>query len=223
MALCITAQRWSIPVGVGAAGRVGVRHPDGQVIIAVELLGHPLQMAQVDAVAVLQHAVVVVSQGGLQHRADADGAAGSGTHPDHIVVAPLDIHIVVAHQQVEDDVRAGAAVEQVAHDVQLVHGQPLDELTETDDELVGAAIFDDAADDLAVVEVLVVVLKVGVEQLIQNVPAAGRQAGAHMLPGMLGGHQPADINEPQQRLGVPLVQRFLVGAAALSWGSFSLG
>ena len=55
---------------------------------------------------------------------------------------------MVAHQQVKDDVGAGAAVEQVAHDVELVHGQPLDELAETDDELIGAAILDDAADDL---------------------------------------------------------------------------
>ena len=37
------------------------------------------------------------------------------------MVAPLDIHIVVAHEQIEDDIRAWAAVEQGAHDVQLVH------------------------------------------------------------------------------------------------------
>ena len=205
--------------GVGAAGSVGVRHPDGQIVVAVELLGHPLQVAEVDAVAVLHHAVVVVSEGGLQHRADADGTAGRRAHPDHVVVAPLDVHIVVAHQQVKDDVGAGAAVEQVAHDVELVHGQPLDELAEADDELIGAAILDDAADDLAVVEVFVVVLEVGVEQLIQNVTAAGRQNQAQdVLPGVLGRDKTADVDEPQQRLTVPLFQRFLVGAALLEPG-----
>ena len=204
--------------GVGAAGSVGVRHPDGQIVVAIELLGHPLQVAEVDAVAVLHHAVVVVRKGGLQHRADADGTAGRRAHPDHVVVAPLDVHIVVAHQQVKDDVGAGAAVEQVAHDVELVHSQPLDELTETDDELIGAAILDDAADDLAVVKVFVVVLEVGVEQLIQNVTAAGRQAGPDMLPGVLGRDEAADVDEPQQRLTVPLFQCFLVGAALLELG-----
>ena len=64
--------------------------PDGQVVVAVELLCHPLQVAEVDAVAVLHHAVVVVREGGLQHSADADGTAGRRTHPDHVVVAPLD-------------------------------------------------------------------------------------------------------------------------------------
>ena len=102
--------------------------------------------------------------------------------------------------------------------MELVHSQPLDELTETDDELIGAAILDDAADDLAVVEVFVVVLEVGVEQLIQNVTAAGRQAGPDMLPGVLGRDEAADVDEPQQRLTVPLFQRFLVGAALLELG-----
>ena len=209
--------------GVGAAGRIGMRHPDGKIIIAVELLGHALQMAQVDAVAVLQHSVVMISQRGLEHRADADGAARSGTHPYYIVVAPLDIHIVVAHEQIEDDIRAWAAVEQVAHDVQLVHCQMLDQLAQPHDKAVGAAIFNDAAHDLAVVQILVVILKMGVEQLVQNVAAAGRQASAHMVAGMLRGHQTADINKPQQRFGVPLIQRFLAGTACLELGQLFVG
>ena len=102
---------------IGAAGRIGVGHPEGQVVVAIELLRHPLQMPQVDAIAVFEHPVVVVGQRGLEHGADADGAARSGAHPDHVVVAPLDIDIVVAHEQVQDDVRAGAAVEQVADDM----------------------------------------------------------------------------------------------------------
>ena len=39
----------------------------------------------------------------------------------------------------------------------------------------------------------------GVEQLIQNVTAAGRQAGPDMLPGVLGRDEAADVDEPQQR------------------------
>ncbi len=180
-------------------------------------------MPQVDAVAVLQHGVVVVGQAGLEDGADADGAACSGTHPDHVVVAPLDIHAVVPHQQFQNDVRAGAAVEQVAHDVQLVHGQPLDQLAQTDDELVGPAVLDDAAHDLPVIQVLVVVLKVGVEQLIQDIAAAGGQALPHMLPGVLEDTR-RQMSISRRRVSVyqrssssSSLQRFL------SWGSFSLG
>ena len=208
---------------VGAAGRIGVGHPDGQVIVAVELLSHPLQMAQVDAIAVLQHGMVVVGQRGLEDRADADGAAGGGAHPDHIMVAPLDIDVMVAHEQVQDDIRAGAAVKQVAHNVQLIHGQPLDELTQADNETVRAAIFNNTAHDLAIIEVFIVVLKMGVEQLVQNITAAGGQAGTHMLPGVLGRNQTAEINEAEQRLGIPLLQRLLVRALGLELGQFLIG
>ena len=136
---------------IGAAGGVRVGHPDGKVVLAVELLCHALQVPQVDAVAVLQHPVVVVGKCSFKYRTDADGTAGSSTHPHHVMVAPLDIYIVMTHQQIQNNVRAGAAVKQVAHDMQLIHRQMLDELAQPHDKAVGAAILDDAAHDLAVV------------------------------------------------------------------------
>ena len=215
MALCITAQRWSIPFRIGAAGGVRVGHPDGKVVLAVELLCHALQVPQVDAVAVLQHPVVVVGKRSFKYGADADGTAGGSTHPHHVMVAPLDIHVMVAHQQIQNNVRAGAAVKQVAHDMQLIHRQMLDQLAQPHDKAVGAAILDDAAHDLAVVQVFIVILKVGVEQLVQNIAAAGGQTAAHMVAGVLGGHQTADIDQLEKGLGIPLLQRILGGAALL--------
>lgn len=44
-----------------------------------------------------------------------------------------------------------------------------------------------------------------------------------MVAGMLGGHQTADINKPQQRFGVPLIQRFLAGTACLELGQLFVG
>ena len=58
---------------IGAAGGIRVGHPDGKVVLAVELLRHALQVPQIDAVAVLQHPVVVVSKRSLKYGADADG------------------------------------------------------------------------------------------------------------------------------------------------------
>ena len=203
---------------IGAAGGVRVGHPDGKVILAVELLCHALQVPQIDAVAVLQHPVVVVGQRGFKYGADADGTAGGSTHPYHVMVAPLDIHVMVAHQQIQNDVRARAAVKQVAHDMQLIHRQMLDQLTQPHDKAVGAAVLNDAAHDLAVVQVFIVILKVGVEQLVQNIAAAGRQTAAYMVAGVLGGHQTADIDQLEKGLGIPLLQCILSGAARLELG-----
>ena len=71
-------------------------------------------MAQVDAVAVLQHPMVMVRQGRFKHCTDAQRAAGCGPHPHYVVVAPLDVHTVVTHQQIQDDLRMRSPVEQVA-------------------------------------------------------------------------------------------------------------
>ena len=210
-------------LGIGAAGRVGVGHPDGQIVLPIELLGHALQMPQVDAVAILEHAVVVIGQRGLEHRADADGTSGGGTHPHHVVVAPLDVYVVVAHEQVQNDVRTRATVKQVAHDVQLVHRQTLDQLAQPHDETVCPAVLDDAAHDLPIIQVFVVVLKMGVEQLVQDIAAAGRQALPHMVAGVFGRYQPTDVNEPQQGVGVPLVQLFFAGAAVLELRQLFVG
>ena len=203
---------------IGAAGGVRVGHPDGKIVLTVELLRHALQVPQVDAVAVLQHPVVVVGKRSLKYGADADRTAGGSTHPYHVMVAPLDIHVMVAHQQIQNNVRARAAVKQVAHDMQLIHRQMLDEFTQAHDKAVGAAILNDAAHDLTVVQVLIVILKMGVEQLVQNIAAAGRQTAAHMVAGVLGGHQTADIDQLEKGLGVPLLQRILGGAACLELG-----
>ena len=198
---------------IGAAGGIRVGHPDGKVVLAIELLRHTLQVPQVDAVAVLQHPVVVVGKRSFKYRTDADGTAGSSTHPHHVMVAPLDIYIVMTHQQIQNNVRAGAAVKQVAHDMQFIHRQMLDELAQPHDKAVGAAILDDAAHDLAVVQVFIVILKVGMEQLVQNIAAAGGQTAAHMVAGVLGGHQTADIDQLEKGLGVPLLQCILGSAA----------
>ena len=198
---------------IGTTGGVRVGHPDGKVILAIELLRHALQVPQIDAVAILQHPVVVVGKRSFKYGANADGTAGGSTHPYHVMVAPLDIHVMVAHQQIQNNVRAGAAVKQVAHDMQLIHRQMLDQLAQPHDKAVGAAVLNDTAHDLAVVQVFIVILKMGVEQLVQNIAAAGRQTAAHMVAGVLGGHQTTDIDQLEKGLGIPLLQCILGGAA----------
>ena len=190
---------------------VGVGQPARNIGIRVSMLGKALQAAQADAVAALQRVQIVVGQRCFQHGHNAERAARCRAHPDHVVVAPLDVHLMMRHETVQNAVRARAAVKQVAHNVQTVHSQPLDDLAEADNIGVGAVIADDALNDLAVILVLVVVLKVGVKQLVEDVAAVLRQTAAHMVAGMLAGHEPAQVDEPQQRHAIPGVQVFLAG------------
>ena len=99
----------------------------------------------------------------------------------------------------------------------------LDQLAQPHDETVCPAVLDDAAHDLPIIQVFVVVLKMGVEQLVQNVAAAAGQALPHMVAGVLGGHQTADVDEPQKGFGIPLIQCVLAGAACFQLGQFFVG
>ena len=79
---------------------------------------------------------------------------------------------------------------------------------------------DDAVNDLTVIQILVVILEVGVQQLVDDMPAVGRQAAAHMVPGMFAGDKPAQLDEPQEILAVPGIQ---IGLALLELGEFLVG
>ena len=114
------------------------------VAVPVGVFGKEGQGAGVDAVAVLHCLQVVVGQGGAQHGGDADGAARRRAHPDHVVVAPLDVHRMVGHQLLHDEVRPGAPVVNIAQNVQLEHRQRLDKFAQRLDEIVRPAHRQDA-------------------------------------------------------------------------------
>ena len=186
--------------------RVGVRHPAGQVTLGVVFLRVMLQTAQRNAVAALQRIHIVVRQRRFQHRQDAQRAARRRAHPHHIVISPLEVHIVVLVQAFKNHIRTWAAVEQVAHNVQPVNRQTLHHLAQGDDVLIRQPIAQHTRNDFAIILFLVVILEVRVEQLVENVAALLGHHGAHVPPRVLAGHQPAEVNQLQQHPLIPAVE-----------------
>ena len=93
----------------------------------VGLAGEQRQRAQADAVTGFQQLHVVVLQAAAHDGGHAHGVAGGRAHPQDIMVAPFDVHGVVIQQQIHDSVRMGAAIVDIAHDVQPVYRQALDQ------------------------------------------------------------------------------------------------
>ena len=138
--------------GDGALGRF-----DGG-LVGIDMRGESRERAQADAVAALEHIGVVVAQGVAYDRRDADLTAQRRAHPEYIVIAPLDIDVrVMLYEQVEDSIGPVAAVEKVAHDVQVVYGQPLDEHGKGHDEVGAAVNLHDGVEQALVIEELRVV------------------------------------------------------------------
>lgn len=68
-------------------------------------------------VAHLQNIQVSVAGTDTDDIGNAARLACGSAHPQNIVVAPLDVHGVVAHELVHDLVRARASVEDISHDM----------------------------------------------------------------------------------------------------------
>ena len=176
----------------------------GDVASLVYRVGKHTQRAQGDAVAGFDNIQIVVAQGVEQHRGYQCAGAGGSAHPQNVVVAPLDIHVVIVQQGVHDDVGAGAAVIDITHQMQVIHRQTLDQLAQLDQEVGGAADIDDGGDDVLVIIALVCILVVGVDQLVDDVGIFRRHGFAHLGARVLGADQTAHFNEPVEGDAVPL-------------------
>lgn len=98
---------------------------------------------------------------------------------------------------------AGAAVKNVADDVQLVYRQTGDEIRERHDEPVGNAGLDHAVDDAFKIPALVGIVLVGVNELFDNIGIFLRQTGSHLDAGIFVRRLPADGHKTVDRHAVP--------------------
>src|SRR5699024_6773000 len=108
------------------------------------------QRPQGNAVAGFDYIQVVVADGVAQHRGNQSPGAGGGAHPQNVVVAPLNVHIVGLHERIHNNIRPGAPVEDIAYNVQLVHDQVLDDLADGPNDVGGLTNLDGGVDDILI-------------------------------------------------------------------------
>ena len=77
---------------------------------------------------------VAILHGIVENGGDADRAAGRSPHPENIVVAPFDIHGMMIHQPIQNHVRMGAAVKNIADDMQTVDRHALNQVAQGDNK-----------------------------------------------------------------------------------------
>lgn len=174
-------------------------------VVLVYLHGKDGQVQEVDAVAVFEHREVSVAHAQAQHIGHAGAVACGGTYPQHVVVAKLHVEVLVLAQGIHHEVRARAAVEEVAHDMQAVYRQALYEVADGHDEVVGLACADDGFDDALDVAVLVGHAGGLVEQLLDDVGELLGQLLAHLGAGILGRDVLTHRDEAAQGEGIPVV------------------
>ena len=182
---------------------------DTAIRLCIRLQGKGRQRYQIDTVAFLQRIQIAVACGIADHGRDTGHIPRSGAHPDHIVIAPLDIQRMVMHQRIHDDMRSLPAIIDIADDMQMIHDHSLDQFAQFDDKLRRASDIDDRMDDLVVVTFLIFQLLFFGDQLLDDIGKILRQCSSHLGSGVLGGHSGQHPYETVQCDLVPVFQKLL--------------
>ena len=122
------------------------------------------------------------------------------------MVAPLDVHILGLNQGIHDNVRPGAPVKNIAHNVQPVHHQPLDQLADGLDHIGSLADLHRGVDDVFVLILPEASLPRQMYQFVDDLLIIRRHQGANLLPGVFGRHIPAQLHQPVDGQPIPFVQ-----------------
>lgn len=101
--------------------------------------------------------------------ADTGIIAGSGSHPEYVVVAPLNIPAMIVAHLVENDVCSWSAIVYVAEYMKLVDGESLYHIGNGYNEIVSTACRDDGIYDDIHVCSLVVIFRMLVQKLLYNI------------------------------------------------------
>ena len=163
---------------------------------------------EVDAVAFLQSSHVGEAQRESQHDGDTGVASRCCTHPQRIVVAPLDVEVVARQQVVHDDVGTRSAVKDVTKDVKLVDAQFMDDIAYRDNEVSRLSRLYDGLDDSLYVGILVFVVGAFVQQFLDDIGKLLRQGLADLASGVFAADRAADLYELQQGAGIVVREVF---------------
>eukprot|EP00906_Rhabdomonas_costata_P005122 RCo007680 len=181
----------------------------------VGLLGKGDQGQHADSVALLEGLHVGVPQRHPDVVRNAHVRASRGTHPNDVVVSPLNIHRVVLAQGIQDDLCAWASVPNVPNDVQLGHGQALAQVGHGADKVFGLTHADNGADNRGDVLCPVVVVGRGrgvrrklLQELLNGVGEGRRHGLANVGAGVLPAEHTAqhdNLAEQPPQQGLPVV------------------
>ena len=131
-------------------------------------------------------------------------------HPYNIMVSPLNIHRVVFHQSIHDNVRPGPPVINIPYNMQMIHYKPLDQVAESNNKFRCAPDPDNGMDDLIIIAFLVGDLGSFCDQFLNNVGKILGQGLPHLGPGVLGGHLLGDLHQTMERDLVPVLNIILL-------------
>ena len=108
-------------------------------IIRIGRNGKGRQRKQIDPISILQNVKIPISCTDTDHIRNTASLSGRSSHPQHVMISPLNIHTVVFHKLFHNNMRTRTSVINIPDNMQMIHDQPLDQLTERNDKFLRTA------------------------------------------------------------------------------------
>ena len=86
-------------------------------VIAVHLLCKGSQRSQVDAISVFQHIKIIIADIHTKNVGNARPVSCRSAHPDNIVIAPLKIHVMIVHQEIQNCIGMRPSVKDISNNM----------------------------------------------------------------------------------------------------------
>ena len=103
-------------------------------IILVTVQRKPCQRDEIDPVSVFQGVEIIVSGADPHHIGNTRPMSGRSPHPEDVVISPLDIQRMIIHETVHNPVSSRSAVIDIPDHMEMVDGQPLDQMAQGRDQ-----------------------------------------------------------------------------------------
>ena len=138
-------------------------------IISVSLNGKTCQRHQINSIAVFQHIKIIIAGRQPDNIGYAGFMPGSRTHPYHIMIPPLEIHVLQLHQMIHDNMRPRSSVENIPDHMKSCDNQTLNSLGNSHNKLFGPVDSDDSIKNLIIILLFLHHPVILAEQFFQNV------------------------------------------------------
>ena len=153
-------------------------------IIPVNSIGKVCQRHQIDTIIIFQRVQVAITGTDTDHIGNAGRMAAGCSHPEHIMIAPLDINRMIGHQLVHDCSRSRSSVENITHNMQMIHNQTLDQIAHSHNKFLSTVDADDRIDNLIIISFFIQNIFSFVEQFFNNISEILRQCFSDLGTGI---------------------------------------
>ena len=163
---------------------------------------------KINAITLLQRTQVGISEADSQHICQAGLAAARRTHPNHIVVAPLNVIVMIVAEPVQNLVSRRPPVVDISHNMQRIYGKTLNHIAYCNNKVLCAPCRDNGLyNGCNILLLIVTAAPLGlVQQLLNNIGILIWQGLPYLRPGILGRDHSAHTHKMAQHCLVPLIQ-----------------